>query len=219
MVSIYKETICNCFLVTFPLHAYKYSLNVQNLVQILLLGQHWVCISTVGCPTGTVKLFDSACPAGGTKYFSTPRGEVLAKQLAVLFNDTHREVTVEVVSCTQQRGATDCGLFAAAFATALCLGQGLDTAQFVQSKMRTHLVLCFENLNITGFPQGRMCNSTARRQFAWREELRFICICRQPWLLSGEPVVLCSKCNSEYHLSCIGRKNTRAKAWICYLCV
>ena len=94
---------------------------MQNLVQILLVENHWICKATIGCPTGTVKLYNSACPTGGTKYLSIARGEVLAKLLATLFNRTHSEVTVEVVSCTQRRGEqqTVCwvtGPFAAALA-------------------------------------------------------------------------------------------------------
>ena len=205
-------------MITFPFHIHMFSLHMQNLVQILLLVNHWVCVTTIGCPTGTVKLYDSACPTGGTKYFSTARGEVLAKLLATLFNRTHSELTVEVVSCTQQRGATDCGLFAAAFATALCLGHLPDMAHFVQSKLRTHLVQCFDSMNMTGFPQGRT-GSTAQRHCDWREIVTFICICRQPWLSSCEPVVCCSKCNSAYHLTCIGSKHTQSKAWLCNQCM
>lgn len=197
--------------------------NVQNLVQILLLGQHWVCVSTIACSAGTVNLFDSACPIGGTRYFSTQRGEALAHQLATLFCDTHSDITVDVIGCTQQRGRTDCGLFAAAFATALCLGEQPHLVHYVQSKMRAHLVQCFQSLNMNSFPQGRATATaglaTGRHVKSWREVVRYICICRKPWLPPYEPVVVCCKCNMKYHLSCIGRKNTRSKSWICHECM
>ena len=31
-------------MITFPLHIHTFSLHMQNLVQLLLLGNHWVCI-------------------------------------------------------------------------------------------------------------------------------------------------------------------------------
>jgi hypothetical protein len=48
------------------------------------------------------------------------------------------QVLFRVINVQQQKGSSDCGLFA----TALCLGQDLTNFQFDQTAMRTHLKSC-----------------------------------------------------------------------------
>ena len=55
----------------------------------------------------------------------------------------------------KQTGFKDCGVFAIAIATSLA-HFGLDGAMaacFNQSALRDHLLLCFENMCLTPFPQ------------------------------------------------------------------
>ena len=98
---------------------------------------HWLVVSTVGCSPGTVKVYYSALPAWGTKYFSTPRGNVLEKSLAILLSNNYSEITVEFVKCTQQRGVTVCGLYATAHVTGLCCGQDQVTVLYDQAVMQS----------------------------------------------------------------------------------
>ncbi len=44
----------------------------------------------------------------------------------------------------QQKCSSDCGLFACAFATALCLGVDVTNITFEQSEMRTHMKNCLQ---------------------------------------------------------------------------
>ena len=91
----------------------------QNMVQIVHIPRHWLVVSTVGCSPGTVKVYDSALTAWGTKYFYTGNGKVLEKPLATLLSNTYSEITVEFVKCSQQNGGTACGIYAADHATSL----------------------------------------------------------------------------------------------------
>jgi len=59
-------------------------------------------------------------------------------------------VEVQVGEGPKQDGIADCGLFA--IATCVSLSScGILPKQFDQSKMREHLVECFENLNLIPF--------------------------------------------------------------------
>ena len=56
----------------------------------------------------------------------------------------------------KQKGDIDCGLFAIAIATALAhfgLDGAVASTSFNQCGMRDHLLMCFENMCLTPFPQ------------------------------------------------------------------
>ena len=52
----------------------------------------------------------------------------------------------------KQKGVSDCGPFAIAFAYHAALGDDLRTITFDQDKLRTHLVTCFEKEMFSRFP-------------------------------------------------------------------
>jgi hypothetical protein len=54
--------------------------------------------------------------------------------------------------CQQQKGATDCGLFAIAFCESIARTGHPPTSTLDQKKMREHLIQCFRGGNLTPFP-------------------------------------------------------------------
>ena len=53
----------------------------------------------------------------------------------------------------RQNNGVDCGLFAIAFLTSYCLRQELAfELKYDLSKMREHLLACYENYEMTEFP-------------------------------------------------------------------
>jgi len=58
---------------------------------------------------------------------------------------------LEIVEVHKQHGVADCGVFAVAFATAICFKQKLDVP-FSQGLMRHYLVQCFEKSTCLPFP-------------------------------------------------------------------
>ena len=91
----------------------NFSVVSGEFVQLLHTGQdHWVCISSVRCPPGTVKLFDSL-------YHDIISQEV-EDQVKYLLADSFQKL--EYAPCQQQTNGRDCGIFAIAFATSLVLG-------------------------------------------------------------------------------------------------
>ena len=86
----------------------------------------------------------------------------------------------------------DCGLFALAYATALCLGQNSQCLLFKQSTMRAHLLKCLEEERYETLPM-QHCKR------AWAD-CRIISYC------DNQVVVTClkprtSKCKGVMHLS------------------
>ena len=113
-------------------------------VQILYNGHlHWVATAYTN---GTVYLIDSLA---GDHLPST-----LEEQIAMIYQDVVRDhgLLVTRVPVQQQMGSTDCGLFAIAYAFYAAWGNQLTKLCFDQSKMRQHLLECFQQQKLTAFP-------------------------------------------------------------------
>ncbi len=70
------------------------------------------------------------------------------------------------VPCQYQKGSKDCGLYAIAWAYELANGNRPECIAFEQTRMRAHLMACFEKRKMSHFPltnegkQPRKDNST-----------------------------------------------------------
>ena len=99
---------------------------------------------------------------------------------------------------------SDCGLFAIAFAMAICGGQRPEELMFDAKIMRQHLLQCLENRVITQFPaKKRKC----QRKMKGRETVRVYCRCR---LQEGGSMILCDLCGEWYHDTCV---NVPSEVW------
>ena len=67
------------------------------------------------------------------------------KQICSIVQSKTRSVTIEIMNVIKQRGSTDCGLFALAFATSLCFGESPSERKYHQKDLRTHLWNIFEH--------------------------------------------------------------------------
>ena len=104
-------------------------------VQIMNTGGHWVCISTVGCPPGLIKIYDSTN--------TRPSPKAVEHGCRMLFYPG-KEITFSNQRVQQQIGGNDCGLFALAFATSLCNGEDPTQQTYDQSSLRSHYIECLE---------------------------------------------------------------------------
>jgi hypothetical protein len=86
---------------------------------------------------------------------SSPTQQFL-QQITALYSpansipESHQAVIVH-----PQEGSTDCGVFAIAYAFELALGNDPSLFMFDQSKMREHLLACFENRYVSPFQKSR----------------------------------------------------------------
>ena len=108
---------------------------------------HWITISNIGCGPGIVNVFDSIPQSS----VSSCTKEQIA---AILFSEEHT-ISLHFKQVQVQRGHADCGLFAIAFATALCSAKYPTEINFIQHQLRKHLQKCLVERDITGFPQTR----------------------------------------------------------------
>ena len=85
--------------------AQKFQFNVQrgNFVQILnVYGSHWLTISNVGCPDGTVDSLPNCALSVNTEL----------QIAAILFLTDYKQITVNFVDVQIQGNSTDCGVYA-----------------------------------------------------------------------------------------------------------
>ena len=104
-----------------------------DFVQILHTGHlHWLCVSNVSRRSGSVNLCESM--------FSVSIPTCIKEQIASLVHELDKdEIEVLVQPVQQQTNSTDCGVFALAFATAICFGYDVRHCHFEVEKMRPHL--------------------------------------------------------------------------------
>ena len=113
-------------------------------MQILHTGRyHWVCISSVGCSNGIVNLYDSL-------YLNVISKEVEERDINLVGTDSFSGLNV--VPIQQQRNESDCGVFSAAFATALVHGVSPNLLEFDTTKLRNHLCAYLKAGRMEMFP-------------------------------------------------------------------
>ena len=117
----------------------------NGFVQIVCVrGNHWICLSTIGCQPSTMNVYDSL----------HGRLDLLTKKIvADLVQSKENEIEILYADVQRQSGASDCGLFALAFATSVCYGDYPAASSYTQSEMREHLLSCIKKGQIVRFPQ------------------------------------------------------------------
>lgn len=170
------------------------------MVQILHRGDsksgHWFTVSTVGCNEGSVNWYDS----------SYNELDVDSKyQICSILKYDGKALKFNKIPVQSQQGAADCGLFAIAFAVALCLGNNPQKMVFNQDKMREHLVDCIESQNFTNFPFSVNTNWRKKRIVSTKENI--LCRCRG---IYDSEMVQCSECALWFHLRCISESVRKA---------
>ena len=75
------------------------------------------------------------------------------EQISCLLNSKEKELHVKIMPVQRQKGCSDCGLFALAFAATLCSGSCPSNMVYKQPSMRKHLhvIDCFLHFNMTNF--------------------------------------------------------------------
>ena len=119
--------------------------SVQNKLQIIHCKsrQHWIVASTLNCTLGEVKVYDSLF------YNCDEETECI---ITNLFQCGSKKIRVKVARSQKQKGATDCGVYAIAFATAIAHGINPSKLKLKQGDMRAHLVRCLTEEHFTVFP-------------------------------------------------------------------
>ena len=67
------------------------------------------------------------------------------------------KIKIEAADMQVQKGSTDCGVFAIAFATSIAINHKVDM-KYDQARMRAHLVHCIEKRELSCFHQSNYNN-------------------------------------------------------------
>ena len=134
----------------------------------------------------------------------------------LLHPDGHDKVTVVVQPVQQQVNSVDCGVFAIAFATALCFGLNPVNIHLNRREIRKHLWQCLSNNKFTMSPNSLVNGSPGIPK---KVTINIHCSCRMPYNAS-EQMVECDCCSKWFHQSCENIpdaffRNAAAKKWIC----
>ena len=191
---------------------------LHNFVQIISVGQHWVCASNTLAPPGVVDVFDSI------RSYSDG-SQCLRRQLAAILRAEEPHFHIRFVDVQAQSGGSDCGLFAIAFAEALCRGEDPHLLNLDQALMRCHLQKCFLGGNLVEFPQLRRRRRLGRNRLLAPKKVDVFCHCRLNWNRLGDPqgdLIQCDICRVWFHELCekVDRETFahRTSKWYCNKC-
>ena len=181
---------------------------ISEFVQIINTGNHWVCLSTISCRPGTIKVYDS---------LFLRVSPIAIHHSCRLLMHTGGSILFTNEKIQKQINSSDCGLFALAFATDLCHGIDPVTQSYDQEKMRAHYVDCLDSLEMVPFPK------TTRRvpyhSHNSKATVDIFCICRMP--NDNQEYVQCFQCNGWYHPTCVDIPNwviNSKRKWRCDTC-
>ena len=97
------------------------------------------------------------------------------EQIASFLSTKETKITLQYANVQKQPNDCDCGLFAIAFAMAICNGQTPEEELFGVTRMREHLYDCIENKMMKHFQaKKRRCTNKTRKI----ETLKVFCHCR-----------------------------------------
>lgn len=180
----------------------------REFIQCLNMGKnHWITISTVGCPPSTVNIFDS---------LNLTLTMDAKKIIADLIHTSTESFIVQYVDMQYQMGGRDCGLFAIASACSICNSQEPVKVKYEQNSMRQHLADALTTQLLVPFPGKKRRVVSGFRK---RERVKVYCICRLP--NDGSLMVQCQACREWYHTKCVTIPkiyiNSKLK-WTCNNC-
>ena len=169
------------------------------MIQILHRGTidsgHWLTVSTIDCNEGQVNWFDS---------LFTDLDVDTKKQICAIMKPQGSQLHFLKCPVQNQVGGVDCGLFAIAFAVAICFGMNPSKLIFVQDKMRSHLISCLENKKISNFPFN--INTNWKKKKITKTKENIYCKCRG---LYDSEMVQCVACDAWLHHRCIDKRTVK----------
>ena len=164
----------------------------QEFVQVLHTGGlHWVTVSTIGCKgNNKVNLYDSLY------HGISPQTEEQIASLLFVDNAEHIEVSIPPV--VQQTNGTDCGVYAIAFATALCNNLDPTSLKFNRRAIRDHLWQALQCGHLSMFPFEERRPQDQNKPV----KISVYCECRMPYNPPKDKMAECTGCKKWFHKEC-----------------
>ena len=138
-------------------------------------------------------------------------------QLSQIYGKGKNELSIKIPEVMKQTNNIDCGLYAIAFITSYCFRQKLCfDLIFDSNKLRSHLIIMFENGQISEFPLTSKTISNRRKRKEKIIQIKNYCICNLPECF--DDMVQCDKCKLWYHKFCVNAPFDISMANIEYFC-
>ena len=164
----------------------------QEFVQVLHTGGlHWVTVSTIGCKgNNKVNLYDSLY------HGISPQTE--EQIVSLLFVDNAEHIEVSIPPVVQQTNGTDCGVYAIAFATALCNNLDPTSLKFNRRAIRDHLWQALQCGHLSMFPFEKRRPQDQNKLV----KISVYCECRMPYNPPKDKMAECTGCKKWFHKEC-----------------
>ena len=144
---------------------FAFQVHSGEFVQIIhVRNNHWCVVSTVGCETGVVHVYDRTL------------SKETVRLIASLAYSPCSELRVTMMDVEKQSNGYDCGVLAIAYAFDLCSGLNPCTVRFDHSKIRSHLATCLEDCQVSRFPVLGKRKSAVKKP----KIVELHCSCRMP---------------------------------------
>ena len=119
-----------------------FQVHTEEFVQIVnIRNKHWCIVSSVGCDSGVVNVYDSLCSSVSNKTI-----HLIASMWFIA------TLEVRMMNVAKQSNSSDCGILSIAYAFDLCSGYDPCEVKYDHKKIRQHLVMCLENCQLSRFP-------------------------------------------------------------------
>ena len=169
-------------------------------------------VTSVGCPSDTVKVFDSLSSGGPTTE--------LKNEIARMLKTQSDFINLEYMDVAQQENGSDCGVYTIANALEICRGHDPSTCNWEGAQMKKHLLQCLDKDNLVRFP--RRASPHPGRVLKTSKVPTLHCQCRQPYKRS-QLMAQCTSCGYWFHQKCLNIPNAifkkKAKnSWRCEQC-
>ena len=164
-------------------------------------------------------MYDSNFSGGDLSSLLTHQLALVYRTLITVEEDGEEvdpHLVVHIPPVQQQKGTTDCGLYAIAFAVHAAFGDDVMNLEFDQTQMRSHLLQCFRKKELVHFPTTRK-HSWRNNHFPYRE-VEVFCSCQMPD--SYGDMIQCDTCEHWYHIRCVRLSSTPkdTELWNCSSC-
>ena len=162
----------------------------KKFVQMLNIRQsHWITVSNVFCNDTQLAIYDS---------LRSPLDPRTLQALSWLLRPQSDTFEVLQPAVQQQTNLSNCGVFAIAFAYALCKGHQPEQCIFNESRMRAQLYKSFTR-NIITFRMN--VEDREAQSNITKTTVPVYCVCRTAHY--KELMVQCSLCKEWYHPTCV----------------
>ena len=116
-------------------------------------------------------------------------------------------MVLDLQEVQRQRGLSDCGLFAVAFATSLCEGEDPGAINYIQHAFRSHLTECLEQQKMTAFPR-QVRSRKKQNRIEEQEIVPVSCVCRLP---ETARMTVCAGCKERYTTESVWLQRDRSR--------